>query len=117
MFDFEKLSVYQKSTSFADRIYKITARFPKSELFGLTSQLQRAAVSIPCNIAEGVGRDSLADRKRFYYIARGSLYECIPLISIAVSQKYLPQKQSDDLMNDCHEIARMLGGLINSLRE
>jgi len=72
---FTDLEVWQKSRELALITYSLTAKFPKSELFGLTSQLRRAVTSISANIAEGMGRGSYADRARFYYNARGSVYE------------------------------------------
>ena len=115
-FDFEKLSVYQKAVSFADGIYRITQAFPKQEQFGMTSQLRRAAVSISLNIAEGVGRDFHGERKRFYLIARGSIYECVALLTLAGNQEFLPAKTRMDLVANCRELTKMLNGLIRALR-
>ena len=75
MKDFRKLSVWGKAHSLVIEIYKITASFPKSETFGLTSQIRRATASIPANIAEGCGRDGQADLARFLQIALGSASE------------------------------------------
>jgi four helix bundle protein len=115
-FDFEKLQVYQKAISFADEIYRISKGFPKQEQFGITAQLRRAALSISLNLAEGVGRDSHADRKRFYYFSRGSVYECVPILVLAAKQSFLPPETQKRLLTLCHELARMLNGLIASLR-
>ena len=73
---FEDVEVWQKAHSFVLEIYRLSENFPKHELFGLTSQLRRAAVSIPANFAEGFKKTSLADKVRFYNIAQGSLEEC-----------------------------------------
>ena len=116
-FDFEKLHVYQKAVSFADEIYRLTRAFPKQEQFGMTSQLRRAALSIPLNIAEGVGRDSFTERKRFYFFARGSIYECVPLLALAERQAFLPAATQNKLLANCHELARMLNGLISALKK
>jgi len=101
-FDFEKLSVYQKALSFADEVYRVTKAFPQPEQFGMKSQLRRAALSISLNIAERVGRDSFAERKRFYFIARGSIYECVPLLALAERQSFLPVETEKKLLADCH---------------
>ena len=73
--DVEKLQVWQSAMDLAETVYKITDKFPKTEIFGITDQMRRAAVSIPSNIAEGKGRDSTKDFVRFLNIAKGSLYE------------------------------------------
>ena len=73
--DVEKLQVWQSAMDLAETVYKITDKFPKTEIFGITDQMRRAAVSIPSNIAEGRGRSSTKDFVRFLNIAKGSLYE------------------------------------------
>ena len=73
---FEELIVWQKAHQIVLKVYKITSCFPKDELFGLTSQYRKAAVSIPANIAEGFGRSGIKDKIKFYNIAQGSLNEC-----------------------------------------
>ena len=75
MKSYTELEVWQKCRKLASLIYELTAAFPKDELFGLTSQIRRSAVSVPSNIAEGCGRNSTKDSIQFFYIARGSLYE------------------------------------------
>jgi len=115
-FDFEKLDVYQKGLSFAKEVYRVTSTFPKTEQFGITSQIRKAALSVPLNIAEGVGRDSYAERKHFYYIARGSIYECVPILSMANQLSLIQDEVHDKLLGDCHQLARMLNGLIASVR-
>jgi four helix bundle protein len=114
-FDFERLLVYQKAVSFANEIYRLTKGFPRQEQFVMANQLRRAALSVSLNIAEGVGRDSFGERKRFYLIARGSTYECVPLLKIAESQDFVSAKVQKKLRADCYELASMLNGLIKSL--
>lgn len=114
-FDFERLLVYQKAVAFAQEIYGLTKAFPRQEQFVLASQLRRAALSVSLNIAEGVGRDSFGERKRFYLIARGSTYECVPLLQLAESQDFVPARVQKKLRTDCYELASMLNGLIKSL--
>jgi four helix bundle protein len=97
--------------------YKITEVFPKNEMFGLTSQLRRAIVSVPSNIAEGQGRNST---KEFIYhlsVAYGSLMEAETQIQIAANLAYLEQATADKLFNQSAEVGRMLNGLSKSLMQ
>jgi four helix bundle protein len=114
-FDFERLDVYQKAMDFTEEVYKITKRFPPNELYGLTSQIRRAAISIPSNIAEGSGRYYKKDFAQFLRIARSSLYECVPLLNIALKENYIEKLIFEELMSNCTQLAKMLNGLIRSL--
>jgi four helix bundle protein len=96
-------------------IYKATAGFPKDELFGLTSQLRRAAVSIPSNIAEGQGHLSENEFRHFLGQARGSLMEVETQLQIAENLGYLHQEQTIKLLEACAEIGRILNGLLASV--
>lgn len=89
MHNFRKLDIWIDSVDMADRIYSITDTFPKNEVYGLSSQMQRAAISVPSNIAEGSGKDSDRDFSRFLSIALGSLYELETQIEIAYRRAYL----------------------------
>jgi four helix bundle protein len=112
---YKDLVVWQKSMDLVTAIYKATAGFPKGELFGLTSQLRRAAVSIPSNIAEGQGRLS---EKEFRYSlgqARGSLMEVETQLQIAANLGYLPEEQGNKLLESCAEVGRILNGLLASV--
>jgi four helix bundle protein len=113
-FAFEKLIVYQKAVAFADAACSLTKEFPRGYFF-LADQLNRAALSIAANIAEGNGRFTRADRKRFFGIARGSVQECVPLLELAARQGLLLVDRHQQLKADLEEIARMLSGLINGL--
>ena len=115
-FNFEKLQVYRDAVQFAGKIYSLTRRYPKEELFGLTSQLRRAAVSIALNIAEGSARTK-KDFGRFVDMARGSVLECVAVIEISLGQKYVEGVTYDDLRKDLRAISRMLSGLKRSLSE
>ena len=88
----KNLEVWQLAVKFVSFIYKITSEYPKEELFGLTNQTRRASVSISANIAEGSSRKSLAERKRFYEIARSSLVEVDNHLEIAITLNYLNDK-------------------------
>lgn len=101
----------------AKLIYKATEALPKNEVFGLQSQMRRAAVSIPSNIAEGHGRLNDGHFRQFLANARGSLFELQTQLEIAGSQDFLAKQQVDELMECCEEIARMINGLTGSLNE
>jgi four helix bundle protein len=114
-FDFEKLEVYKKAIIFAQKIYRITRDFPQSEIYGLQGQLRRASVSISANIAEGNGRYNKKDFAQFLRIARGSIYECVPLLEISLNEKYIKKHDYDELLSDCNELAKMVNGFISFL--
>jgi four helix bundle protein len=113
-FAFEKLLVYQKAVAFADAVCSLTKGFPRGYFF-LADQLNRAALSIAANIAEGNGRFTKADRKNFFGIARGSVQECVPLLELGMRQRLLESQRHQELKANLEEIARMLSGLINGL--
>jgi four helix bundle protein len=113
-FAFEKLVVYQNAVAFADAACTLTKAFPRGYFF-LADQLNRAALSIAANIAEGNGRFTKPDRKNFFGIARGSVQECVPLLELASRQGLLESPQHERMKADLEEIARMLSGLINGL--
>ncbi len=113
-FQFEKLLVYQKSIDFADEVCSLTEQFSRGYGF-LVDQLNRAALSISANIAEGNGRFTKADRKNFFIIARGSVQECVPLLELARRRRLLADPHHVALKAKLEEIARMLSGLINGL--
>src|SRR4030042_6137449 len=113
-FNFEQLDVYEKSIDFVNKVYLTTQNYPKEEMFGLTAQLRRAAVSISLNIAEGSAR-SKKDFSRFVDMAKGSLCECIAVLQIAFRQEYVEEHRHDDLRAELAEISKMLSGLKKSL--
>ena len=113
-FAFEKLHVYQKAITFADDVCRLTRDLPRGYFF-LANQLNRAALSIAANIAEGNGRFTKADRRNFFGIARGSVQECVPLLELAVRQDLIPPDRHTQFKADLEEIAKMLSGLINGL--
>ena len=98
-------------------IYKMTAAFPKEELYGLTSQMRRAAVSIPSNIVEGCARDSQSDYLRFLYIAFGSLRELHYQLSLSIRLGFLPKQDKSIIEPKIVETEKVLNGLIQSLRD
>ncbi len=115
-FNFEELDVWQISVDFAEKIYLVTKDFPKEEVYGVTSQLRRAALSISLNIAEGKGRYSNKEYKQFLFIARGSLYETVTLLKMCLKLKYITQAQYQDLISDCEKIQSKISGLLNYLK-
>src|SRR5215813_958116 len=113
-FTFEKLHVYQKAVAFADEACTLTRSLPRGYFF-LADQLNRAALSIAANIAEGNGRFTKADRRNFFGIARGSVQECVPLLELARRQSLIDDARHSELKANLEEISRMLSGLINGL--
>ena len=95
-------------------IYKTTKKFPKEELFGLTSQIRRAAMSVTANIAEGMGRYSYRDRIRFLYNSRGSIFEVENFNLLAKDLKYLNEEEFNGLQLQIEETRKTLNGFINS---
>ena len=115
MGEFYNLKVWQDSKTVVVRIYQLTREFPKQETYGLTDQLRRSANSICANIAEGYGRHHPKEKIKFYYNARGSLYECRSHILIARELKYLTSEASAELFSAFDSIGRMLNAMITSL--
>lgn len=113
--DTSKLLVWQKAHELVLKIYEITKGFPKDEQFGLTSQIRRAAVSIPSNIVEGKARGSSKDYNRFLLIARGSLEEVKYQILLAKDLKYIDEVVYKEIYRNMDEVGRLLGGLIKKL--
>ncbi len=98
-----------------DATYAATREIPKSELFEVTHQLKTAAVSIPCNIAEGCGRHTFADQRHFFRQARGSTYELQTLIEIARRQQFVTSRIAEDLTNRANEVGRLINGFLKTL--
>lgn len=108
---FEDLIAWQKSRELAKKVYAVTRNDPFARDFGLSSQIQRAAVSIMSNIAEGFERDSRGDFHRFLTIAKASCAEVRSQLYIALDIGYIMQTEFDDLQQQAEEVARILGGL------
>jgi four helix bundle protein len=113
-FMFEKLQVYQKAVDLADHVAELTEKFPRGYYF-LVDQLNRAALSIATNLAEGNGRYTKADRRNFFTIARASAQECVPLLEVAQRRGFLDNNQHAGLRAELEVIAKMISGLINGL--
>lgn len=112
---YRDLTVWQKAVDFSILCYQITKQFPKSETYGLSSQLQRASVSISSNIAEGAGRNYTKEYIKHLAIAKGSLFECETQLIIAHRLGYILSTDHDRLLGLTSEIGRMIHGLLVSL--
>ncbi|MFA6283436.1 MAG: four helix bundle protein [Desulfurivibrionaceae bacterium] len=116
MSNFHELLVWKKAHALAVHLYKISQSFPKEKLYGLTSQMRRACVSIPANIAEGCGRGSDADFARFLYIVMGSACELEYHLLLACELKFVERGRIDSAVEELAEIKKMLSGLIKKLK-
>jgi four helix bundle protein len=116
MKDFRSLKVWEKTHALTLAIYKSTEGFPKQEMYALTSQLQRAAVSVPANIAEGCGKDSDSELKRYFLISMGSASELEYLLLLAHDLGYLPKNTFQSMTNNLIEIRKMLNAFIQKLK-
>lgn len=117
MESFTKLKVWQKAHDLTLKVYEITKDFPKEEKYRLTDQLCRSASSVPANIAEGKGRDSLKEYIQFLYNARGSLEETKYHLILSKDLGYFAEERFNQLASEVNDVGRMLNGLINSLKE
>ncbi|MCI0528469.1 MAG: four helix bundle protein, partial [Nitrospira sp.] len=108
--------VYQKAVELAEVIFKITAELPRGQA-PLADQFKRASMSISLNIAEGNGRWHAKDRKNFFLIARGSVFECVPLLELCVRQKLISEDQYTTLRVNLESLAKMLSALIKGTDE
>ncbi len=113
---YQDLIAWQKAISLVIEIYAITANFPGHEIYGLTSQLRRAGVSIPSNIAEGHGRATKGEYIQFLGHARGSLCEVQTQIFIAHKPGYVPQERKENIIAMTDELGRILNGLMASIQ-
>ena len=112
---YKELKVWQKSYKLCLAVYKIVTNFPIEEKYGLASQIKRAAVSIPSNIAEGYGRKTTADYIRMLYIAYGSVCELESQVMLAGDLDFIVKTDLDMLMSDIQEVERMLKAQISAL--
>ena len=115
MAGYRELKVWRLAMELAEAVYKLCAEFPKHEVYGLSSQLQRAAVSIPSNIAEGQARNSVKEFSYFLGIARGSLAELETQIMLAQRLGYLNEEKINPVLEKAEEIGKMLKGLQKSI--
>jgi four helix bundle protein len=113
---YRDLIVWEKSMQFVTDIYSITKKFPGDELYSLTNQIRRSAVSIPSNIAEGFGRNSRKEFKRFLLISIASVFELQTQVTISFNLGYIDNSVFNKLFESSREIERMLSSLIQKLK-
>ena len=116
MKEYRNLHVWRRSHSLTLKLYHATRTFPRNEMFGVTSQIRRAAASISANIAEGCGRDGDGELKRYLSIALGSACELDYFILLAAELGYLSAEDGADFGKEAFELRRMLGGFIQRLK-
>ena len=116
MFDFEKLTVYTKATEFVKMVRKLLTSLPQLDRSS-RSQLNRAALSILLNIAEGSGRFTKPDKRNFFVIARGSVFECVALLKFLEAEGILTEQQILKLYNQAEELSKMLYAMIQILKK
>ena len=115
MSDYQKLEAWQKAMKLAEEVYNSTRTFPAEEIYGLTSQIRRAAISIPSNIAEGASRAGTKEFLQFLHVARGSASELETQLLLAEKLDYL--SAADDRMASLASVKRLINGLIRALKE
>ena len=111
-----KLDVWKKSMDFVKHVYQVTETFPKSEIYGLNSQMRRAAVSIPSNLAEGAARKGKKEFNQYLNIAQGSVSEIDTQIELSFILNFIDKNLYNDLMDELNTISKMLFGLSRSLK-
>jgi four helix bundle protein len=111
--DYKKLDAWSLTMELVVDIYKITKFYPKDEVYALTSQTKRAAISIPANIAEGIGRNYKKDTIQFLHIARGSLYELDTLLLLAIEVEIINRESTEEIVIKLEKCKQVLNGLIN----
>jgi four helix bundle protein len=116
MRNFRELKVWEKAHQLTLAVYRASVTFPKSELYGITSQIRRASASVPANIAEGCGRIGSAELARFLHIAMGSASELEYHLILAHDLELLPTTEYDRLLNETTEVKRMLTAFIQRLK-
>lgn len=113
---YRDLLIWQKSMVLVTEIYKLTSQFPKEEVYGITSQIRRASISIPSNIAEGYGRNSTGDYKRFLQISLGSLYELQTQVEICFRLNYLSNEHYTNVQQKVFELEKMINSMISKIK-
>ena len=113
---YRDLQVWQLGMDLAEACYLLTKRFPKDELFGMTSQIRRAASSVPANIAEGYGRDSKGEYIQFLRVAQGSLKELETHLTLSTRVGLMSESETKNVLEECDHLGRMLHRLIRALQ-
>lgn len=110
---YKELDVWQQSRVLVKSIYELTKKFPKEEQFGLTSQMRRAAVSVPSNIAEGCGRNHAKDSIQFFFVARGSIYELETQLTLSEDLGFIMKEDAEQNLNQVNRCKKLINGFIN----
>ena len=113
---FEDLDVWNKARDLVLKIYAVTSDFPKEEIYGIISQMKRAVLSIPANIAEGFGRYHYLDKAKFYLNARGSLFELKNFLLISVDLKFIDSNVAKELIDEIDQLGVKLNNLVSATR-
>ncbi len=113
---YKDLLVWQKAMVLVTEIYRVSSKFPQNEIYGLTSQIRRSAVSVPSNIAEGYGRNATGDYKRFLQIALASLFELQTQLEISLNLDYCSKENFEIAIEKSYELERMLSSLISKIK-
>jgi four helix bundle protein len=113
---YRDLLVWQKAIELAILVYRLSEAFPRTKIYGLTSQIRRASVSVPSNIAEGFGRGSRKEYLQFLFVAQGSLKELETQTTLSQRLNYATPAQADRILSEAEVVGKMLGSLIRSLR-
>lgn len=111
--EYSKLEVWMEARKLVNLLYESSKLFPKEELFGLTNQMRRAAISIPSNIAEGCGRQTSKETIHFLHISRGSLYELETQYYLALDQNYIDEDTFNTVLTQIQTCKKLLNGFIN----
>lgn len=115
MHNYKEIKIWKRARMLVKDVYLLTKEYPKEEIYGLTSQVKRAVVSIPANIAEGAGRGTNKDFSHFLDIARGSLYELETLIILSSDLEFIQESKSIEVLNETTEILLMLNSFQSNL--
>ena len=112
----KNLKVWQKAHELVLQIYKVTSKFPKEEIYGLTNQIRRASASVPANVVEGYSRNSTKEYIKFLFNARGSLEEVRYFLFLAKDLQYLPESEYQVLEDGYKQVSKMLNGMLTTLK-
>lgn len=115
--DYTELDVWNESRKLVSHVYDLVKKFPEDEKYALTSQLKRAAISVPSNIAEGVGRQHNKERIQFLYISRGSLYEIETQLFLALDQQFISENDMNVVFDQITSCKKLIQGYINYLKK
>ena len=113
---YKDLQIWQRSMDLVEKIYRITGKLPNSEQWGLSSQMRRAAVSVPSNIAEGYGRQATGEYRHHLSIARASLLELETQVLLCHRLSFLDESEVNSLIDEIEEISKMIASLISKIR-